>query len=119
MYTRALELNQESTFPVWFSGTSAANFFGIGNLQDIDLPNVKETLEFNEDFTNKAIKNLPILFPESKTYFNLDKAFTPKGISLHPIATKWIIDATAEDSRGNTFVALFHHHVYPVYASFA
>ena len=65
------------------------------------------------------IKNLPVLFPESTTYFNLNKAFTPKGISLHPIATKWIIDAESVDSRGNTFVALFHHHVYPVYASFA
>ena len=62
---------------------------------------------------------MPILFPDSNTYFNLNKAFTEKGISVHPTATKWIKDAYATDSRGNEFVALFHHHVYPVYASFA
>ena len=32
LYTRSLELNQDSTFPVWISGTSVAAFFGIGNL---------------------------------------------------------------------------------------
>lgn len=32
LYTKVVELNKVSPFPIWFSGTSAANFFGVGNL---------------------------------------------------------------------------------------
>jgi len=55
LYNEALNLNQDSSFPVWISGTSAVSFFGIESLQNLDLSNLKEVLEFTEEF--KVIKS--------------------------------------------------------------
>ena len=67
-------------------------------MQTVDLENVKASLEFTEDFESKVINQVPILFSDSSTYFNLNRALTVKEKNLNPISTKWITDAVAEDS---------------------
>lgn len=59
------------------------------------------------------------MFATSNTYFNVGRAFTKSTVGTNPIATKWIIDATSTDQRGNTFIAMLHHNLYPIYASIA
>lgn len=106
-------------FPMWISGSSVVAFFGAASMDKVFLSNYNAPLSYQENFQDDVITSRNIQFPTSNAYFNVDRAFTKSTITRNPIATRWIIDATSVDERGNTFISLLHHNLFPIYASIA
>lgn len=119
LFTEVLAMNTNGiVFPIWISGSSVSAFFGPASMDTVFLSNYNTPLSWQENFQD-VISSKNIQFPTSKAYFNVDKAFTKSTITRNPVSTRWIIDATSVDERGISFISLFHHPLFPFYASIA